>query len=80
MRDSTALYVGDAGGGSRVRVSSQGYNGDINSYNNQTIMYLDSPATTSSTTYTLYLKLTGGTIYLCQSGAVATLTLMEIAA
>jgi len=46
-----------------------------------TIMsYLDSPATTSSTTYTIYIKRgVAGTAYI-GSGIVTTITLMEIAA
>jgi hypothetical protein len=46
-------------------------------------MYLDSPATTSSTTYTLYLKQgntgTGGTVYIGPNGTTYSLILMEIA-
>jgi hypothetical protein len=69
MRDSTAIYIGDAGGGSRIRVSSQGYNPDGNSNTNQTIMFLDSPATTSSTTYKIQACVggTSGTVYVNRS-------------
>lgn len=43
--------------------------------------YLDSPATTSSTTYTVYYKVTGGTGYInLNTGELSTMTLMEIAA
>jgi hypothetical protein len=43
--------------------------------------YLDSPATTSSTTYTIYQKVNGGTGYFVWGdGSIATITLMEIAA
>jgi len=42
--------------------------------------YLDSPATTSSTTYTLYTAAYGGTATTCSNGAIATVTLLEIAA
>jgi hypothetical protein len=45
---------------------------------NQSIMFLDSPATTSSTTYTFYVKVGGGTGYFNNS-VVLTMTLMEIA-
>jgi hypothetical protein len=45
---------------------------------NQSIMFLDSPATTASTTYTFYVKAGAGTAYFNNSG-VLTLTLMEIA-
>ena len=43
--------------------------------------YLDSPATTSSTTYTVYfLSSNGGTVSLFQNNMTGTLTIMEIAA
>jgi hypothetical protein len=42
--------------------------------------YLDSPATTSSTTYTLYISPQGGTAYANWSQATNTIILMEIAA
>jgi hypothetical protein len=45
---------------------------------NQSMMFLDSPATTSSTTYTFYVKVGGGTGYFNNNG-VLTMTLMEIA-
>ena len=43
------------------------------------ISYLDSPATTSSTTYTIYTK-QNTTVYFPVDGATAAITLMEIAA
>lgn len=47
-------------------------------------MYIDSPATTSSTTYTLYFKQgntgTGGTIYIGPNGTTFGIVLQEIAA
>lgn len=69
VRDSTAIYIGDSGGGSRVRIAAQGYNPDNNSNNNLTIMYLDSPATTSSTTYKIQACVggTSGTVYVNRS-------------
>jgi hypothetical protein len=42
--------------------------------------YLDSPATTSSTTYTVYCACIGGTITTCVGSAKAMVTLMEVAA
>lgn len=43
--------------------------------------YLDSPATTSSTTYTSYMSITaGGTVTAQVDGKIGTITLMEIAA
>jgi len=44
------------------------------------IIYLDSPATTSSTAYTVYLAAFQGTAYFSQSSSTSTITLMEIAA
>jgi hypothetical protein len=53
-RNSTGIYVGDSVGGSRTLASAANfYFGPSNPLNieNATIVYLDSPATTSSTTY-----------------------------
>lgn len=48
------------------------------------LTYLDSPATTSATTYAVYIKAVSGTVYLGSSGVgaatTATITAMEIAA
>jgi hypothetical protein len=41
--------------------------------------YLDSPATTSSTTYTIYYRCNTGTVYFNSAGGTATIILMEIA-
>ena len=43
------------------------------------ISYLDSPATTSSTTYSISFRTTGSTMFCCVNGQVATLTALEIA-
>jgi hypothetical protein len=43
------------------------------------IAYLDSPATTSATTYTVGMKTGGGTCYAQVVGSTSTITLMEIA-
>lgn len=48
---------------------------------NQSFSYLESPATTSSITYTIYMKTdSGGTAYICPSSTSGSITLMEIAA
>lgn len=48
---------------------------------NQGLCYLDSPSTTSSTSYTVYMRRdTTGTAYSCVNSNMATITLMEIAA
>lgn len=65
--------------------SSLGFT-DVFGYSSRTIApisfsYLDSPATTSSTTYTLYLKAGGAyTVYMNSRNETAAITLMEIAA
>ena len=48
---------------------------------NQSFQYLDTPSTTSSTTYTLYFKTDGpGTFYLNVNPQISSITLFEIAA
>ena len=48
---------------------------------NHTFSFLDSPATTSSTTYTIYYaSVNGGSAYICINQVAATLILQEIAA
>ena len=51
-------------------------------YLNASIVYLDNPATTSSTTYTVYMASLNGssTIGVFQNGVLGTITLQEIAA
>lgn len=44
------------------------------------LQYLDSPASTSSQTYTVYCAATAGTITTCVGGAIAMITLLEVAA
>ena len=70
-----AVNLGDATNGF-------GYVGSGNQTPNQnfSIMYLDSPASTSSLTYAVYVKVTGGTGYWCVGNTPSTITLMEVAA
>jgi hypothetical protein len=50
-------------------------------YNGSNMTYLDSPSTTSSTTYTVYARSeTGSTFYFGNSGSPSSIILMEIAA
>jgi hypothetical protein len=51
-------------------------------YTTCAMSYLDSPATTSATTYTVAISAEGGTntVYSCPFSTVASITLMEIAA
>lgn len=48
-------------------------------YSQNTITLLDSPATTSSTTYTIYMSNDAGSIYAGLTGQTSVFTLMEIA-
>lgn len=88
MRNSTPICVGDAAG-NRVQTSgSSGY--ESNSINSVVVNFLDSPATTSSVTYSIQATIWAGTGYLNRTGAdgdtgahprtASTITLMEIRA
>lgn len=57
MRDSTAIYIGDAAG-SRPRASV--FIRDTGNVSTSSAMYLDSPSTTSSVTYKLQMDTNGG--------------------
>lgn len=75
VRDSTALSIGDAAG-SRIRASnamspSIGAGPNTYVYNSNSIIFLDSPATTSATTYKLQMSVNTGTGYLNRSGVDA---------
>jgi hypothetical protein len=50
LRGSTDIFIGDAAG-SRVRVTGSNISSDNNFFNTNGFTFLDSPATTSSTTY-----------------------------
>jgi hypothetical protein len=58
------------------------YTGNSDLIMQMPMLYLDSPATTSSTTYAIYMKRTGsaGTIQSCLRGTTNTMILMEVAA
>jgi hypothetical protein len=92
VRNSTAIAVGDAAG-SRAQVSSVAWgSGANNATNMQSMNFLDSPATTSSTTYKLQISgaTAGVTNYInrdqrdddggYEPRGVSTITVMEIAA
>ena len=79
---STTLYRG----GSRVSDSATyghayGYSNAGAHVHHHTFTYLDSPNTTSSTEYKIYISCytNGGTLYMCINNSSSTLTLMEIA-
>jgi len=47
--------------------------------NNTNFSFLDSPASTSALTYTVYYSTAGGTLYVAINGLTSTIQLMEIA-
>ena len=63
--------------------SQDGYCQNFNSAGRQdsqaSFTYLDSPATTSGTSYTMYLKAQGGTAQVIGEGTTASIILMEVA-
>lgn len=87
VRDSTDVCIGDAAG-SRTRAGTGGWNG-ASDQRAVTINFLDSPATTSATTYKIQIRTSSGTGYLNRSGTdtdnttfsrtASTITVMEIA-
>jgi hypothetical protein len=91
LRDSTKIYAGD-GGLTRCGLYSNVYGNSGNALIPVTAVCLDSPATTSATTYKLQTATYGaGTQYVNRTGdnindptrdglTVSTITLMEIAA
>ena len=79
---STTLYRG----GSRISDSATyghayGYSSGGAHVHHTTFTYLDSPSTTSSTEYKIYISCAtnGGTLKMCANNSSSTLTLMEIA-
>jgi len=94
VRNSTAIAIGTAASGNQLNVTLTNYynNTDPNSHRSSGITFLDSPATTSSTTYKAQFRIgtTGGTGRINASSgtdnaaynmyAVSTITVMEIAA
>ena len=88
LRDSTDIFIGDAAG-SRPRVSSS-KSFTSNGLEAAPITYLDSPATTSATTYKLQMRLGSGTAYLNRTSSdgdnyahprsASSITVMEVAA
>jgi hypothetical protein len=83
VRGSTAIGVGTGG---TTNSSGQTYITDSGRLEPITMSFLDSPATTSATTYKLQYQTTVGTIYLNRRGSAtdlitaSTITLIEVAA
>jgi hypothetical protein len=93
VRNSTAIAIGTAASGNQLNTTLTNYynNTDPNSHRSSSITFLDSPATTSSTTYKAQFRTgTSGNGYINRSTgtdnlaynmyAVSTITVMEIAA
>lgn len=92
VRGSTAICIGDTAG-SRRRSSAAFYaiptNG-VTQMQTNAILFLDSPATTSATTYKIQVQASSGTTYVNRTGAdtdnaawprtASTITVMEISA
>ena len=91
LRNSTDIAIGDAAG-SRTRASFGTILGNANQQYTESIgiNFLDSPATTSSTTYKVQLRSTSGNICINRSGddgdfnyyarTVSSITVMEVSA
>jgi len=75
LRGATAI-------GTNYSTSNVGYGAQTENYFNVSMMVLDSPATTSATTYkTQFARASGsGTVYVQGDSTLSTITLMEIAA
>ena len=90
VRGSTAIGVGDAGSGQRQSTASLSTSDtDTNMVGTSNIMFLDSPATTTATTYKIQIVVTAGTGFVNRSDNdsasiggrfISSLTLMEVAA
>lgn len=88
VRDSTAIGIGDAAG-SRTRATSGMYTFNLSSFV-MPMQFLDSPNTTSATTYKVQMMTSAGTATVSDTGdgsdaaangrLVATITAMEISA
>jgi hypothetical protein len=91
VRDSTAIYVGDAAG-SRIQASVSARNTDTGDSRMHAMVFLDSPATTSATTYKVQLACQeSNTIYVnrvfddqdvgnaARARTASSITVMEIA-
>ena len=90
VRDSTAIGIGDAAG-SRIRISSSTYAANNNESMPTAITFLDSPSTTSASTYKVQMAsvLNGNQSVINRSNgdpdntnsgrSISTITLMEIA-
>lgn len=91
MRDSTAIAIGDVAG-SRTQATTGYYNANADNMNTTSMSFLDSPATTSATTYKVQIRATGGGNLMCVNRSstdtnaattargVSTITVFEVSA
>ena len=91
MRDSTAIGIGDSGGGSRQQgtIGPMSFSRDSNRCFAASMMFLDSPSTISATTYKLQTFCHSSTNYINRTNSdtdanynsrpISTITVMEIA-
>lgn len=87
VRDSTAIYLGDAAG-SRTRASTGDYHFAV-TQQTFVITFLDSPNTTSATTYKVQMRTSSGSSHMNRSGldtdnsnfarTASSITVMEVA-
>ena len=85
VRDSTALCVSTAGSNLNGTFSSNIYNATNNQSEPIAFSFLDSPATTSATTYKLQTRTATGTVYVNRNtngtyASTSTITVMEVSA
>jgi hypothetical protein len=71
MRDSTAIFLGDSAGSRTQATAGSTYVADFNGQSALTVsfQFIDSPATTSATTYKLQGKSNGNAWYVGRSGS-----------
>ena len=90
LRDSTEIAIGDADG-VRIRGTlASRHEGELYGPHNISMMFLDSPSTTSATTYKIQWRAASGTLYLNRSydntdhtnymRSISTITVQEVLA
>jgi hypothetical protein len=89
VKNSTPICIGAPGGGSRKQSSGEISTRDSNGLNNGSVTYLDSPATTSATTYKVQMYTPSATGYINRTASDAdanyttrsasSITVMEVA-
>jgi len=85
LRDSTAIYQGDDTQTRKGTSSWQYVAGSNRNVGSNSFQYVDSPSTSSQTTYKIQVKVNGGSVYINDrsngdSSFISTITAMEIGA